>query len=147
LTKIRNIVERKIMWGDLDALGIVFYPRYYEWIDASGHLFFESIGLSLGRLWETRQIQFGLIETSCRYSRPGRYHEQIQIVTQIDELTRKTLLLQHTMRQAAGGEHMLTGYEKRICMDVKDPKNIRAMPIPDDIHAVLQGALGASPSH
>jgi len=26
----QNIVERKIMWGDLDSLGIVFYPRYYE---------------------------------------------------------------------------------------------------------------------
>jgi len=36
---MQNVVERKIMWGDLDSLGIVFYPRYYEWIDASGHLF------------------------------------------------------------------------------------------------------------
>jgi len=30
--------------------GIVFYPRYYEWIDACGHLFFESIGLNIGKL-------------------------------------------------------------------------------------------------
>ena len=134
------------MWGDLDALGIVFYPRYYEWIDASGHLFFESIGLSLGRLWETRQILFGLIETSCRYSRPGRYHQQIQIVTQIEELTRKSLKMKHIIQQAPGGELLLTGFETRICMDVKDPRNIRAMAIPDDIHAVLQGALGPAPA-
>jgi acyl-CoA thioesterase FadM len=35
----QSIVERKIAWGDLDALGIVFYPRYYEWIDAAAHHF------------------------------------------------------------------------------------------------------------
>ncbi|HUU80038.1 MAG TPA: acyl-CoA thioesterase, partial [Acidobacteriota bacterium] len=69
-----NIVERKIMWGDLDSLGIVFYPRYYEWIDACGHLFFESISLNIGDLWRERKIIFGLVETSSRYFKPGRYH-------------------------------------------------------------------------
>ena len=40
-----HTVERRIMWGDLDSLGIVFYPRYYEWMDACGHLLFESLRL------------------------------------------------------------------------------------------------------
>jgi len=63
---MKNTVHRKIMWGDLDSLGIVFYPRYYEWIDAAGHLFFDAIGLNLGSLMNERKIQFGLIETNCR---------------------------------------------------------------------------------
>jgi YbgC/YbaW family acyl-CoA thioester hydrolase len=141
MTETCHIVERKIMWGDLDALGIVFYPRYYEWIDASGHLFFESIGLSLGKLWETRKILFGLIESSCRYSRPVRYHQQIQIAARMEELTLKTLKLIYTIQMAGSGELVLTGRETRICMDVKDPQYIRAMPFPEDIHAVLKAAL------
>jgi YbgC/YbaW family acyl-CoA thioester hydrolase len=147
LTKTRHIVERRIMWGDLDALGIVFYPRYYEWIDASGHLFFESIGLCLGQLWETRQILFGLVETACRYSRPGRYHQRIEIVTEIDALSGKTIKLRHAIQIAGGGELLLTGFETRICMNVKDPQNIRAIPIPDDIYAVLKTALGNPQTH
>ena len=35
----QNVIERQIGWGDLDPAGIVYYPRYYEWIDAAGHLF------------------------------------------------------------------------------------------------------------
>ena len=129
------------MWGDLDPLGIVFYPRYYEWIEASTHLFFESIGLSINALWEERLIQFGLIETSCRYSRPGRYHQQICIVTHIDALNRYTLTLKHRIHCAIDELLMVTGFERRVCMDVSDPKNIRAKSIPADIFAVLSDAM------
>jgi len=139
----QNVVERKIMWGDLDPLGIVFYPRYYEWIDASSHLFFESIGLNPATLWEKQQIGFGLVETSCLYSQPGRYHQSIRIVTQLEELTGKTLKLKHSIHRASNDALMVTGFEKRICMDVTNPKNIRAIAIPEDIYSVLKNAMDA----
>ena len=68
----KTLLNEKIMWGDLDALGIVFYPRYYEWFDACGHLFFEKINLNIGELWSERKILFGLAETSCRYLKPSK---------------------------------------------------------------------------
>lgn len=133
-----NTVDRKIMWGDLDSLGIVFYPRFYEWIDASGHLFFEAIGLTLGDLWHRRNILFGLVETSCRYQKPGRYHQNIRITTRVDILTEKTVTLKHVISERSTGTLMLEGYEKRICLDVSDPDNFSAIDIPDDILAVLK---------
>ncbi len=130
------------MWGDLDSLGIVFYPRYYEWLDASGHLFFESLGLGLDTLWKQRQIQFGLIETGCQYASPGRYHQTLRIVTQLDALSSKTLVLKSTMHDKNDDRLLVTGREKRICMDVSDPEKIRAVDIPTDVHDVLRQALG-----
>ncbi len=131
------------MWGDLDPLGIVFYPRYYEWIDASGHLFFEAIGLTLGNLWRSRKILFGLVETTCRYQRAGRYHQEIRITTHVDALTEKTATLKHVIRERPTGALLVEGIEKRICLDVSDPDNFRAMDIPDDILAVLKDAMNA----
>ena len=136
----KNVVEQKIMWGDLDSLGIVFYPRYYEWIDACGHLFFESIQLNLGDLWDLRKILFGMVETSCRYLRPGRYHEVIRITTHIHTLEEKTVLLKHVIEASADGTLMVEGFEKRICLDVTDPENFKAINIPDDIYAILEEA-------
>jgi YbgC/YbaW family acyl-CoA thioester hydrolase len=133
----KNIVERKIAWGDLDSLGIVFYPRYYEWIDASSHLFFESIGLNLNTLYKNRSIQFGLTETSCLYLRPGRYHESIRIVTKLGELTEKTLKLEHSIHNAIDDVLMVKGFEKRICMDVGDLEDIKPIPIPENIYFIL----------
>ncbi len=138
----RNIVERKIMWGDLDPLGIVFYPRFYEWIDACGHLFFESIGLTLGDLWRDRNIMFGLAETSCRYFRPGRYHQEIRITTSINGLEEKTVQLKHTIRESKGDALLVEAMEKRICLDVSDQENLRAIEIPRDIREVLRAGIG-----
>jgi YbgC/YbaW family acyl-CoA thioester hydrolase len=137
----QHVVERKITWGDLDSLGIVFYPRYYEWMDACGHLFFEAIGMNLGDLFHGRHIQFGLIETGFKYFKPGRYHQTIRIVTRLTELDKKTLGLKHGIHCATRNKIMAEGFEKRICMDVADPENIKAMDIPDDIFTVLKTAL------
>ncbi|MBW1703350.1 MAG: acyl-CoA thioesterase [Deltaproteobacteria bacterium] len=136
----QNIVERKVMWGDLDSLGIVFYPRYYEWIDACGHLFFEAINLNIGDLWRERRILFGLVETSCRYLKPARYYQEIRIVTNINALDNKTIVIKHSMRALENDELMVEGLEKRICLDVSDPEAFRAIDFPDDIYTVLKGA-------
>jgi len=136
-----HTVDRKIMWGDLDSLGIVFYPRFYEWIDASGHLFFEAVGLPQGDMWRKRKMLFGLVETSCRYQRPGRYHQEIRIATHLDALGEKTATLKHQIMDRPTGALLVEGYEKRICLDVSDPDDFRAIDIPDDILNVLKGFM------
>lgn len=138
----QNIIERKIMWGDLDSLGIVFYPRYYEWIDACGHLFFESIQLNIGNMWRDRNLLFGLVETSCKYFHSGRYHQIIRIATQIETLETKTLTLGHTIRNADDDTLMVKGIEKRICLDASNLEDLQAINIPEDIYAVLKRAAG-----
>ena len=135
-----NIVERKIMWGDMDPLGIVFYPRYNEWIDACGHLFFEAVDVDLGDLWRQRKLMFGLAETSCRYFKPTRYHQEIRIVTHISTLEEKMVVLKHKIRDLKTDELMVEGIERRICMDVSDPNEFHAVPIPEDIFSILSKA-------
>lgn len=129
----QNTVEKKVMWGDLDSLGIVFYPHYYEWFDGCAHLFFESLDINLNDLREKRKIGFGLVETGCRYVRPVRYHETVRITTSIEGLTDKTVRLNHRITRASDGMPVLEGFEKRICMDLTNLDHIRAMPIPEDL--------------
>ena len=130
------------MWGDLDSLGIVFYPRYYEWIDASGHHFFDSIGLNLGQLMKQRALQFGLIETGCQYRAPGRYYDKIEIITRLRSLSAKTLELEHKILRATDETLLVEGFEKRICLDISDPDHFKAVVIPSDIYAILDRAKG-----
>lgn len=137
-----HLVERRIMWGDLDALGIVFYPRYYEWMDASSHLFFESLGLTLGDLLLERGLTLGLHETSCRYHHPGRYHDLVQVRTSLAEVDSKTVLLRHLIVRMPDERTLVDGRERRICLDVRDPKRIRSLEIPKDIQDILSASTG-----
>lgn len=138
---IRNKVDRKISWGDLDSLCIVFYPKYYEWIDGCSHLFFEKINLDLVKLWRERHLIFSLVKTSCEYFSPGRYHQEIVIETYIEMLEQKTVTMNHTITDRMSGKIMVRGLEKRICMNVKDLDQFNAMDIPDDIHGILKNSL------
>lgn len=132
-----NRVERQIAWGDLDPLGIVFYPRYSEWMDASGHLFFDRIGLNLVRLAREQQLQFGLVETTCRYLRPGRYHQRLYIDTELVSLDERTVVLRHRFVETGGNDLLVEGRERRICMDVSDPLRLRAVTIPRSLYIIL----------
>lgn len=129
------------MWGDLDSLGIVFYPRYYEWMSASTHLFFDALALNLGTLLRERRIIFSLVETSARYLRPGRYQHKIRISTKIEALHDKTVALLHQIRSGVDSGLMVEGRETRICVHVADSGALRAIVIPDDLRASLRKAL------
>jgi YbgC/YbaW family acyl-CoA thioester hydrolase len=141
----QHTVEQKIMWGDLDSLGIVFYPHYYEWFDGCAHLFFESIDMKMGVLKKERGIGFGLIETGCRYFKPLRYHETIRITTRIGDVTDKTILLNHSITPVSDSTLMVEGFEKRMSMDISDPDHIRAIPIPSDLAEKIRGRGSAQP--
>ena len=138
---MENIVKRRIMWGDLDALGIVFYPRYYEWFDSSAHHFFEVMGISHDRLWKEYGIVFGLAETQCRYLSAGRYHQQVKILTRLEHLNKKGLTLRHTISHTEDGKTMVEGMEKRICMDASNPQDLKIATIPEMVYTALEQAL------
>lgn len=141
MIKGKLLVTKKIInWGDLDALGITFYPRYYEWMDACGHAFFDAIGLNMWRLWEERNILFGLIETTAKYHRPGRYFNELAIHTYLCELKSKALALRHDIYNIEG-QLMVEGLERRICLNTSDPTKFKAMDIPKDIYSTLNSHL------
>jgi len=138
MASFKNIIRKKITWGDLDALGIVFYPKFYEWIDEASHIFFDKIGLNLGRLLKEKGIIFALIETGARYIKPGRYHDEIEIISYIKEISEKTILLDHKIRHFPDKKLLVEGYEKRICIQVlSQESNFKAIPIPKDLKSVL----------
>lgn len=138
---MENIVERRIMWGDLDALGIVFYPRYYEWFDACAHQFFESVGIPHDRLWKEHGVVFGLAETQCRYLDAVRYHERVRIITRLKKLNKKGLTLQHLITHGKDEKTMVVGMEKRICMDASNPRDLKIATIPRMVYLALEQTL------
>jgi len=138
---MQHIIERRIMWGDLDALGIVFYPRYSEWIDGCAHQFFEAVGIPHDRLWKDHGLVLGLAETQCRFMHAGRYHQTIRILTRLQDLNPRGLSLAHVITSASDDKIMVKGIEKRLCLDATDPENLKVVSLPEVIYKKLDQAL------
>ena len=133
--------ERKIMWGDLDPLGIVFYQRYSEWFDSNVHQFFIAAGISLMESLQRQGLIFGLVETNCRFHHPGRYDDSITITTCLKTIGSKTLDLEHRIVSIQDQALMVTSTERRIFLKVSDANTLRAAVIPEAVRRRLEACL------
>jgi 4-hydroxybenzoyl-CoA thioesterase len=129
----------RIAWGDCDPAGIVFYPRYFEWFDASSILLFEkATGMTKIRMLETYGgAGLALLEARAVFKIASHYGEDLQIETQIMEFRRSSFFVEHKVRK--GGALALQGFETRL-WTVRDPANptrLKSAPIPDAVRAAF----------
>ena len=67
-----NRFRLRIEWGDCDAAGIVFYPRYFAWFDAATFRLFARTGLSMRALWQKYgAVGTPLVAIFSRLNLPG----------------------------------------------------------------------------
>jgi 4-hydroxybenzoyl-CoA thioesterase len=134
LTNTRTI---RVQWGDCDPAGIVFYPRYFEWFDASTILLFEkATGMTKIRMLEKYNgAGLALLEARAVFKVASHYGDDVDIETQVTEFRRSSFFVQHRVTKA--GVPALEGYETRLwtVRDANDKNRLRSAPIPPEVLA------------
>jgi 4-hydroxybenzoyl-CoA thioesterase len=94
----------RVQWGDCDPAGIVFYPRYFEWIDASTILLFEkATGLTKIRMIEKYGgAGLALLEARAVFKVASQYGDDLRIATRIPEFRRTVFLVEHRIIRSDG---------------------------------------------
>src|SRR5688572_28006602 len=71
---IRGTRRIEVTWGDCDAAGVVFYPRYYEWFDACTHSLLARVGLDHHTLRHVHDmIGAPLVQASASFRSPATF--------------------------------------------------------------------------
>ena len=134
LTNTRTI---RVQWGDCDPAGIVFYPRYFEWFDASTILLFEkATGMTKIKMLEKYNgAGLALLEARAVFKVASHYGEDIDIETQVTEFRRSSFFVEHKVTKA--GVLALEGYETRLwtVRDANDSTRLRSAPLPPEVLA------------
>ena len=133
----RNV---RIVWGDCDPAGIVFYPRYFEMFDASTTALFErALGMNKFEFVKAYDsIGYPMVDTRARFLLPTRYGDDVVIETEITEIKRSSFEIRHRLMK--DGALAVEGFETRVWVgrDPADPDRIRAKPLPDEMVAKLR---------
>lgn len=131
------IFEIQVMFGDCDPAGIVFFPNFSKWMDASSLNFFVQCGVSTWRelVKTTGIIGTPLLEIHTKFMRPATYGETLQIHTTVEEWGDKVFTHRHVVKR--GEDVLCEGTETRVfCIRSTDnPECIKAIPVPEDIKA------------
>jgi 4-hydroxybenzoyl-CoA thioesterase len=134
LTNIRTI---RVQWGDCDPAGIVYYPRYFEWFDASTILLFEkATGLPKIKMLETYNGGgLALLEARAVFKIASQYGDDLNISTQVTEFRRSSFFVRHKVMK--DDALALEGFETRLwtVRDPAAPSRLRSGEMPAEIVA------------
>src|SRR6202166_26210 len=117
LTNRRDV---RIVWGDCDPAGIVFYPRYFEMFDTSTTALFErALGMTKYQfVKDYDSVGYPMVDTRARFLLPSRYGADVVIETTVMEISRSSFDARD--RLTKGGELAVEGLETRVWV-VRDP--------------------------
>lgn len=131
------IFEVQVQFGDCDPAGIVFFPNFSKWMDASSLNFFVQCGVLPWRelVKTTGIVGTPLLEIHTKFMRPATYGETIQIHTSVEEWREKVFIHRHIVKR--GDELLCEGIETRafVIRPPGEPDRIKAIPVPADIKA------------
>lgn len=139
---LKNMRLIRVQWGDCDPAGIVFYPRYFEWFDASTILLFEkATGMTKINMLQTYGgAGLALLEARAVFKVASQYGEDIEVETEITEFRRSSFFVKHTVTKA--GVLALEGFETRLwtVRDADDSRRLKSGPMPAKILTAFKTA-------
>jgi len=133
LTNRRTI---SVEWGDCDAAGIVYFPRYFEWFDACTAALFRAAGFQKRDLLETYGIAgFPVVDARARFAVSSTFGDEVVVESTITRFGRSSFDVQH--RLLRGDEVAVEGFETRVWTK-REPgahSTLKSHPIPQEVIA------------
>jgi 4-hydroxybenzoyl-CoA thioesterase len=130
--------ETIIHWGDCDEQGVVFYPRYFYWMDCAYHGLLRRNGLSLRKL----RSQFGvignpLVKATATFLAPASSEQRLSIESEVSRWGTTSFEITH--QGSSDNGRLFEGVETRVWLLPGD-----GAPRPGVIPAEFRAALSGS---
>ena len=106
-----NTRQVRIEWGDCDPAGIVYYPRYLAFFDASTTALIER-ALDMTKHQYLRVYDFSghpLVRTHARFLIPTRFGDDVSIETTVTAIRRSSFDIGHRLSKT--GKLAVEGFE------------------------------------
>lgn len=121
---------RKILFQHCDPAGIVFYPRYFELLNAVVEEWFDlELGVPFSELHGARHSGIPTVSIETQFKRPSRLGEEITIEYGIEKLGGASLTARFAFL-GPEGDVRLEGTQVLVHTDLEA---LKPTPFPDDL--------------
>jgi 4-hydroxybenzoyl-CoA thioesterase len=136
-----NTHQVTVEWGHCDPAGIVYFPNYFTYFDASTNaLFLRALGCNKYEMLKRYGIiGIPLVDVGARFIVPSTFGDVVTIESTIAEVRRSSFRMLH--RLLKGDTLAVEGTETRVWVgrDPGNPDKLKGMPIPAEVVAKLTG--------
>src|SRR5262245_56760080 len=137
----RSSRKVRIEWGDCDPAGIIFYPRYLAFFDASTSALIErALGMTKAQYLKAYDFSgHPLVNVACRFLAPTRFGDDVTIESEIAALRRSSFDLRHRVNK--NGAVAVEAFETRVWVrGDRRGGTMKSAPLPSAvIEALSQG--------
>lgn len=138
---LTNVTSYRVIYGDTDQMGIVYYANYLRWFEKGRSEFLRQIRSPYAQI-EARGFHFPVVEVSCRYFKPAHYDDIVTIATQLTSVGRAKLNFDYKITSESDRSPLALGSTKHACVDTAG----RITRIPADLAQLLARVLATFPA-
>jgi acyl-CoA thioester hydrolase len=107
--------EIRVIYGDTDQMGVVYYGNYLRFFEAARSDFLRDKGARWRDVERTHGVYLPVVEAKVNYKRPAFYDDLLVIETVLAELGRASLRFEY--RVLRGDDLLATGHTVHACVD------------------------------
>jgi len=132
------IYQHRVIFGDTDQMGVVYYANFFRFFEASRAAYFRSLGRS-NRDLDEWGIGLPVTEAHCRYRRSAHYEDLLDIQVSIPQL--RAASMRFVYRIEREGTLLAEGFTVHACVGSADGRPRRVpQPLRDVVLADNPGA-------
>ena len=126
----------KVRFADVDPAGIVFYPRYFEMLNAELEDWFADMGADYSAMHLTRRIGVPTVKLECEFMAPGMLGDELSVTVRPTRIGRSSCNIEYGI--TGGGVDRIRASAVLVCMDLDRQK---AVEWPQDIRERIEALL------
>lgn len=135
-------IRLAVAWGDCDPAGIVFYPRFYAWMDQASHALVHELGVPREAMIPPAAaiVGFPVVEASAEFVAPARMDDVLEVHTSVTRVGRSSFGVRHAIYRLSpegGLELLVRGREERVYVGRDAAGQMR----PLELDASMRGVL------
>lgn len=119
----------RVRWGDADAQGVVFYPRYFDYFDVAMTEYMRRMGFEGSVLGE-----FLTVHAEADYRGSARWDDEIEVGVRCTRLGRSSMTLAFGVFR--GGDILTEGENTYVHVD---PEAHTSEPLPEELVESILG--------
>ena len=105
---MEKVAEVRVIYGDTDAMGIVYYGNYLRWFEVGRAELMRRRGLAY-REMNDEDYHLPVVESSASYRSPARYDDVLGIHAGVRELRGVRLTFDYRIVREADGKLLVEG--------------------------------------
>jgi acyl-CoA thioester hydrolase len=128
----------RVGFSDTDAQGIVYYGRYFPYIDLARVEYLRMLGL-LGMEIGERGVEFVARAGTIEYHAPAVFDDELEVFVRIARIGRTSLTYEFAVYRAQDDLLMVTGTQTLVLVDLDERKPCE---IPQELRETIRAFEG-----